>query len=452
MFNENEERIIKTLIANGYQIYLVGGAVRDTLLNKTPKDFDFATNATPDILQTLFKDRNLCFVGKTFKVVIIDNIEVATFRKDRHAVLYNAKKCICSYAETIEEDLSRRDLTINAMAYDLNNVFNYTIIDPFNGLHDLTNGIIRFVGDAEQRIKEDPVRIIRACRMLATIEGTFNKETLNILQRFSFLIEKHVAKERIAQEIMKAMEVDTPSLFFSALYLIGALKYIFPSMVSCFNHEHGKYHKETVSEHLLQAGDNISKKFPILRLATFLHDIGKPTAYYKRNDGSFVQHEHYGSTISEKELRNLKFSNEIINKVSQLVYSHMLQCRSLKPSSARRLRKRLADRRVDARDFIRMKIADRLANVVKTKSEITPIKELIINSGIKPIEEEIPFTVKSLAISGGELINIFNLEPGPIVGILQRSLLNYVIEEGMEVNTKKLLILKIHLLLKDIQC
>ena len=438
-----EAFVADRLVNNNFECFIVGGAVRDNLLGKQPKDTDFATNATPDQVVALFKDRKVSTNGKTFKVVMVDGVEVATYRKDRQNELFNAKHCKPVYAKTIEEDLSRRDLTINAMAFNVSKTLDYfdkTIVDPYKGWEDLNAGIIRFVGNPLERIKEDPNRIIRACRFLAKLEGKFEKGTLEVLQKYSHYIKDYVAPERIRIEILKTMELETPSLFFSALHLIGALKYIFPEMDKCFGHQHGKYHLETISEHLMLTGDIISPRFPLVRLSAFLHDIGKPLAFRLQNDGSSINHEQHGGKMVEKRLSDLKFSKKEINTVAQLVYVHMYTCRNISSKASRKLQKKLADREINPRDYLRLKLADRCANLSKDPSTFAPIRELIINCGIRKTEEELPFTVKSLAVSGGELIDIFNLIPGSIVGKLQKHLLNYVIETGEEYNVKERLL------------
>jgi len=150
--------IINRLLTYGFEAYIVGGAVRDFLLNRTPSDIDIATDARPRQIISLFEDANVNTVGKSFGVILVDGVEVATFRKDRFAAEYNAKSCKPSFSNRIEDDLSRRDLTINALALDCR---TDAIIDLFNGADDLSKGIIRFVNNPIERIKEDPDRIIR---------------------------------------------------------------------------------------------------------------------------------------------------------------------------------------------------------------------------------------------------------------------------------------------------
>jgi len=429
------EEIINRLTSHAFEVYYVGGMVRDHLLHKKAKDIDLCTNARPDQIIKIFSDKKLCVVGKTFKVVIVDGIDIATYRLDRQERLFNAKYCVPEYADNIEDDLSRRDLTCNAMAL---NVITGELVDPFGGKNDLKRGIIRFVGNPYDRIKEDPCRILRACRQLAHIEGSFSVSTLRALTDCAHYVKDHIEPDRIRLEILKAMTVKTPSIFFSALYLIGALKYIFPEMCSCFEQEGGHYHGETVGEHCMACGDHISPRFPLLRLAGYMHDIGKPYAYKLAKDGSFKEHENFGGKFTKIYLKSLRFSNEEVATISNLVYAHMRTCRGLSPKAKRRLHKYLADYNVNPRDYIRLKLADRQANMLKDTNTFTPIKELVVAAGIRRTEP-VSFSIKGLAITGGQLIEEFNLKPSPIIGELQKSLLEYVINEGEEVNTYELL-------------
>lgn len=426
-----EELIVDRLLGKGYEVFLVGGAVRDQLLGLKPKDIDFATNAKPEEIIKLFPDKKISTVGKSFKVVFIDDIQIATYRKDEQRTFFNAKHCEPVYADSIQEDLCRRDLTMNAMAI---NVATNEFIDIHGGMSDLNKGIIKLVGDPIRRLQEDPNRIIRACRFLAKFEGVFDKDTLAALTECAVFVKRYVEVERIQSEILEAMKVKTPSIFFSALQTIGALKYIFPAMADCFEHIGGEYHKETIGEHLMLTGDIISPRFPVLRLAGFLHDIGKPKAYAREQDGSFKAHETYGASLAESYLKKLKFSNAIIQEVTGLVDSHMRVCRGLTPKGIRRLRKHLLDNDVDVRSFLRLKLADRSANMSRSKSEIQPIKELIINAGIRSVEEPV-LSLKDLAITGGDLIKEFELSPGPVVGKLHKTLLEFIVDEGEEFNS-----------------
>lgn len=429
--------IIKRLCDDNHDTYLVGGGIRDMLSGSEPQDFDVVTAATPETIEDLFTDCDVKIVGKSFGVVLVNGFEVATFRHDRHNGIGD-KNCTVHFASSIQEDLSRRDFTVNAMAYC---ELTGEIVDLHNGRSDLQYRIIRFVGDPVQRIKEDPNRIIRACRFLAKLEGEFDFETRAALQESGHYVRDHVAPERIRIEILKAMELEKPSLFFAALYSIDVLKYIFPAMASCVEHTHGEHHLEDIFVHMMLAGDAIGREDPILRLATYLHDVGKPIAYERRGDGTFIQHDTIGVDILDKELATLKFSNTEIERITNLVSVHMASINGISDKGMRRFLKKLSDRNLSFEDFLKLHIADRDANRKKqpyTCEEIASLRGAV--GRVK--NSKVPFNVNSLAISGGELIAELNIIPGPLVGELQRYLLDQVLEQGMEINLRESLLIQ----------
>jgi len=424
--------IIEHLCKSGYPSYLVGGAVRDLFLGKTPHDYDVTTKATPEEISKVFRVK-ADTKGEAFGVMILNQIEVATFREDRYPNGNGAGNCEVQYAETIYDDLGRRDFTFNAMA-----LCPYTgdVIDPFNGRKDLAKKMLKFVGDADLRINEDPCRILRACRFLAKLEGVFDRETFEALKRNIHLI-RGVAKERVRDEILKAMETANPSIFFNALYLIGGLDYVFPTFSACVNHTHGNHHWENVWEHCMLVGDSISPKFPLVRLAGYLHDCGKPFVYNPA-DGSFLQHEYEGARLVWNWLGNLRFSSDDKKTVSNLVRCHMLGgSRLMTPKAIRKFRKTLADANVNPADWMRIRVADRKGSVKKDNFSFAEIRD---RYSVFWFEEELPFNVNSLALKGGELITRLGLTPGPVVSKLQNYLLDYVVENGSEFNTVEALL------------
>ena len=294
-------QIIDRLCGFGYRAYVVGGATRDMLAGFDPEDMDVATNATPEQIEILFEGHEVKTVGKSFGVVIVDGNEVATFRQDRYAGL-NEKACEVTFAESIEEDLSRRDLTINAMAFcDVSG----DLIDPHNGREDLKKRTIRFVGNPKERIHEDPNRIIRACRSLARIDGRFATDTFEAMRECSRYVRDYVAPDRLRMEIMKSMKIERASRFFYALHDIGVLKYIFPAMEKCYNHAHGPHHLEDVFDHLMICGDAVSIKYPVLKLAGYLHDVGKPFEFKfnpEKGHHTFWGHAATGSKMVRDEM------------------------------------------------------------------------------------------------------------------------------------------------------
>lgn len=428
MINTKSEYIINKLCFNNFETYIVGGAVRDFLLGINPKDEDIVTSASSSEIISLFKDKHkIKTVGRLFNIILIDDIEVATFRTDKYFGLSD-KNVKIKITNSIKEDLSRRDLTINSQAF-----CQYTgdIIDPYHGQKDLKNRIIRFVGNPEKRIFEDPNRIIRACRFLALINGKFHKDTKKALINFAHLIPDFISPERINIEIMKTMaSIQKSSLFFDALSQIGALEYIFESLDNCYAYEsHGPHHGETIIEHCYMCGDKLSIKKPLLKLAGYLHDVGKPSACVwnpKTKDLKFKAHSHLGADCVKKELINLKFSNKEILYITSLIDLHM---RSFKtPKAIRRTLKVLNDYNIKWKDLYQLRIADRLSNLKKDKYELkNTIKEQILKIRFE-INRKAPCKFEDLNINGNDIMRITKLKPCEEVGIIKNYLLNLTID------------------------
>jgi len=418
-----------TLEDAGFSSYLVGGAVRDMILGLDPHDFDLATSATPEDIEEIFSDLEgfrLDFVGASFGVMLVNGIEVATFRSDNYDDEGDFSGV--TFRNTIKEDLSRRSITINAMALTSSGI----LIDPFDGSNDLEKGIIKFVGDPRKRITEDPVRMIRACRFISKLD--FLPVTSTLMAFWDCCeMAKTIAPERIRIEILKAMEADKPSIFFDALRLTDLLPFVFPELADSIDHTGGKHHPESVWEHNMLVGDSLPKSDPILRLAGFLHDIGKPEAWKQciaeNRGGQFTNHHYIGSDILEVRLAELKFSDQEISKICGLVNCHMFFIKGLTPRAQRKLLKRLDEFNVNWRDLVRLRIADHNGNIGKPFITITEIKEII--KSFTQVESS-PRDVKSLPVSGGQIINEFQLVPGRIVSDVQKALLLFVIETGVE--------------------
>jgi tRNA nucleotidyltransferase/poly(A) polymerase len=406
------------------------------LAGQEPNDFDVVTSATPEIIEELFSDCDVKTVGKSFGVVLVNGYEVATFRHGRHSGI-DDKNCKVYFAGSINEDLSRRDFTINAMAYC---ELTGEIVDDHGGRDDLKRRIIRFVGDPLERIKEDPNRIIRACRFLAKLGGEFDLETRMALIENAYMVKGCVAPERIRLEIFKAMELATPSLFFSALYSIGALQYVFPAMDMCVEHPHGEHHAEDVFVHLMRAGDLVDTEDQFLRLAMYLHDVGKPKAFVERGDGTFVHHDSIGVDIVTKELKDLKFSKAEISRGVNFISVHMGTVKNVSDKAMRKFLRRLGERNISFEEFLKIRIADRAANRKKQPYTVDEI-DVWRNHAFRVQKQDIPLDVRALAISGGDLMKELRLAPGPEIGKLQKYLLDEVITEGQEINTRNSLLL-----------
>ena len=431
--SRNERTIWETLISAGYPTFIVGGAVRDYILGEESHDIDFATKATPAQIQQIFFDSEfkLDYVGASFGVMMVEGVEVATFRGDKYFGSGD-KDVEISYVDTIQEDLARRDLTINAMAMDIYG----NIVDPFNAHKDIERGIIRFVGNASDRINEDPNRILRALRFAARFRFMIHSDT-SIAIYDNIHRMKDIAPERIRLEILKTLEsTKKSSLFWKLLLDTGILDIIFPELAEGYEHEHGNHHEESIWDHNMIAGDTISTDYPLLKLATYLHDVGKPKSFDSEL-GTFYEHQHFGADITRKRLADLKFSNDEIRFIVNLVLVHMDGTRGMSNKSRRRLKNKLNAYGLGWRDYVRMRMGDRTGNVLRSNFTISQVKDYI---NMFTIEEEVPFSVNDLKLSGGDLIRIFSLTPSPIVGNIQRELLKAVIDGGEEINHPEVLV------------
>ena len=410
--------VIDTLRRNGFQAYIAGGAVRDFLLKRKPDDFDILTNASIKEVTIVFQDQKIKTMGKTFPICTINGIEISSGR---------AKFDPANFPES---DLAQRDFTINSMAWD---PISKNIIDPFNGKKDLEDAMIRFTKDPEKRIAEDPARMIRACRFAALINGSFSLSSLELILANKDKLDTFVAKERIQSEIIKAMGLKRPSLFFKALKKTGLLSKIFPSLDRCHGLDGGPHHGETVFEHCLMVGDALSKSMPVLRLAGFLHDAGKfDAANIKEGKLTFAGHENHTRAVIH-DLERLRFSIRDITHITSLIKTHMRPLTDqTTPKAARRLLSMLDNNGLDYRDFMRMRIADKKGNLAKRPYTISEIR-IRLKKIFAQMEGQKTFDMNHLKINGNDIIRILGLEPGPDVGRIKRQLFEMVLDDP-EVN------------------
>jgi tRNA nucleotidyltransferase (CCA-adding enzyme) len=426
---ESANKIVRCLCEEGWDAYIAGGAARDLLSGEVPLDYDVVTEAPYEVVKKLFADRKVSLVGASFKVCIIDGIEVATYRKDSYSGLSN-KNCKVLEAETIQEDLARRDLTINALAFC---PYSGDIVDEYGGIDDLKNRIIRFTGDPRARIYEDPCRILRACRFRAKIEGKFDPDTFQALKEYSSLVRDYVTPERIRLEILKALKYNKPSLFFDSLHEIGILDHISPSMERCYGHDGGEHHGETIDEHIKIVGDVLSARNPLLRLAGFLHDCGKPVSAKNSKNGQliFIGHEQAGANIVEAELRKLRFSHKEISYIRGLILYHMRSFENLTtPNSLRKILKNFREEGINWKDWMQLRIADRKGNKKKADYDRSQIKNIVlsIRNELKPVSAQAVFSIQDLPVNGNDIMKEFDLKPGPDVGRILKALLEYVLD------------------------
>lgn len=413
---------------NGFQLYLVGGAVRDCLMGKDVHDYDFATNAKPEDVQKIF--RHTIPVGLEHGTVLVlfqnEEFEVTTFR--------NADN---TFANSINEDLKCRDFTINAFAYDIS---NGKIIDLFDGKKDLKNKMICAVDNPTARIQEDPLRMLRACRFAAILEFYIEPKTIDAIKENVQLIQ-NVSAERIRDELCKLMTAAKPSCGLELMRTTGLLDIILPELMEGFGFEQNRFHKYDVYYHNVYSCDNAPASNLEVRIAALLHDVAKPrTSHEKANDdgNSFYNHEIIGSRMAGRILKRLKFSTAQISHIKHLIKHHMFYyTKEWTDGAVRRFIRNVGAENLE--DLFLLRDADRNGNGSKTG---IPKAFIDFQDKIREIMEiDSALKVTDLDINGRDLIENFQMKQGPIIGEVLNYLLELVLDEP-ELNKHELLMEK----------
>jgi tRNA nucleotidyltransferase (CCA-adding enzyme) len=313
-------------------VYLVGGAVRDIQLGKTPDDFDFATPLSPDEVEdtVMGLGKRVYGMGKRFGTIGFkvngEKVEVTTFRQENY--MAGSRKPEVTYVTNLHADLARRDFTINAMAKAMDGA----LIDPHKGMADLKAGIIRSVGNPTLRFKEDPLRMIRACRFAAQLGFSIEADTFKSMKKHAHLIHS-VARERIVTELDKLLVAPYAGNGVIHLFTSGLMKFILPEVYAIYKYDqNSKYHSLDLDLHTVKVVDGVPAEVS-LRYAALFHDIGKPaTAKYNKNSGyyNYVFHERVSAELAEGICLRLKFSNDRRKEVVSLVRGHLKEDSPLK--------------------------------------------------------------------------------------------------------------------------
>ncbi len=404
--------ISRKLMKNGYQAFIVGGAIRDSLLGCPAKDWDVATDAKPDRIRDLFPEMTsfnlkhgtvtLVFKGRHF--------EVTTFRGTG------------GFGASIKEDLAHRDFTFNAMAYDIT---NKKIIDPFGGKVDMTKKIVRAVLNPSERFDEDPLRMMRAIRFSLELGYAIEPETLIAINSMAEAIDR-VAKERIRDELLRILMVKKPSVGLSLMRKSGLLKGILYEIVEGYRKRQNNYHRYTIYRHTMETVNAIERD-PILRLSALFHDIAKPRVREKiEGRWKFLGHAAASAELAREIMMRLKFSNEWIARVTGLVSNHMFDYKQeLSDKAVRRFIKKTGADNIDY--LIALRKADDLAHGWGRdfEKDIEEFKNRI-NAQIK---KSYPFSISDLAVNGHDVMKVLGLKPGPKVGQILNQLLELVIEK-----------------------
>lgn len=430
--------IIDTITAAGYEAYVVGGCVRDSILGRTPEDWDITTSAKPEEVKSLFKRTIDTGIKHGTVTVMLDKegFEVTTYRIDGKYEDGRHPKEV-TFTPSLEEDLKRRDFTINAMAYNDRD----RLVDMFGGMRDIDAKVIRCVGNAEERFNEDALRIMRAVRFSAQLGYSIDEDTRRAISIVAPSLKK-ISAERIQAELIKLLVSDHPD-YLRMAYEMGITKVFFPefdiAMETPQNHPHHCYN---VGEHILHSLLEILPQKD-LRISMLLHDIGKPATLHTDEDGitHFHGHPAVSETMAKDILKRLKFDNDTIHRVSRLVYYHDYG-NGVDPDLkfVRRAVNRIGNDIFP--EFLKVKRADIMAQSLYMREEKLAALEKMSDYYDMICDKKQCVSLKTLAVTGNDLI-AEGMRPGKELGEILSKLLDIVIE-APECNTKEFLLKKAH--------
>lgn len=437
--------IYNKLIQSNHEAYFIGGCVRDLVMEKEVKDWDITTNATPEQIQAVFEDS---FYDNSFGTVgvpieedgeVKTVVEITTFRTE--SGYENARHPTkVSWGKSLEEDVKRRDFTINTLALKIEDG-EQKIIDNENGLKDLEKKLIRAVGNPDERFKEDALRMLRAVRFTTQLEFTIEEKTWDAILNNKNLIEK-ISGERIRIELLKILGSNFPYEGIMTLDELGILEIILPELTKgkgVSQKRPGRHHKDDVFTHNVLSLKNCPSKDPLVRFATLLHDIGKPDVASTDDRGFviFYNHEVVGAKISKEIADRLHFSKKERDKIYTLIRWHMFTIdENISDSAIRRFIRRVGVDNVA--DMMDLRIGDRLGGGTQVAESwrLKLFKERVTQE-LNP-----PFSINDLAINGNDIMSELNIPPGREVGNILQTLFEEV-DEDLSKNNKEFLLERI---------
>lgn len=425
-------QIMQTLQANGFEAYAVGGCVRDSILGRKPDDWDITTSATPQETKQLFQKTFDTGIEHGTITVLLgkDAYEVTTYRVDgkyedsRHP-------SEVTFTRSLKEDLLRRDFTMNAMAYN----DKEGLVDIFGGMDDLQNRCIRCVGNAEERFREDALRILRAVRFAAQLDFEVEEETKQGIRRLAPTLA-NISAERIQVELVKMLVSPNPGLLRMA-YELGITQVILPEFdVMMQTTQETPHHCYSVGEHTLRAVELVRAE-KTLRLTMLLHDVAKPKMKTVDDKGRahFKKHDLEGTQMAKEILRRLKFDNDTMNKVTKLVAYHDYRMEA-EPRLVRRAMNRIGEDLFA--EYLEVRMADTLAQSAYQREEKLQNLQDIRSCYEEIIENKQCVSLKELAVTGSDLI-ADGMMPGKEIGHVLHLLLEQVLEKP-ELNDKETLL------------
>ena len=433
---EKVGRIIGTLQEHGYEAYAVGGCIRDSILGREPEDWDITTSAMPEETKALFdKTFDTGIQHGTITVLVEkEGFEVTTYRIDGKYEDSRHPKEV-TFTRNLREDLLRRDFTINAMAYNETD----GLVDIFGGLEDLEEGMIRCVGTAKERFKEDALRILRGVRFAAQLGFDIEEDTRQGMKELAWTLQ-NISAERIQVELVKMITSKRPEMLREA-YELGMTRIVLPEFDQLMTTgQETPHHMYSVGEHTLHAMKNI-RADKILRLAMLLHDMGKPALKTVDEAGvaHFKKHALESERIAENVLRRLKFDNDTIRKVTRLVRCHDLRM----PATAKSVRRAMNQIGEELFPYyMEVRRADVLAQSMYQREEKIENLDQIEELYHQIVEDGDCVSLKDLAVTGRDLI-ASGMKPGKKIGEKLEELLKLVIEDP-KLNTKEELLKRLN--------
>ncbi|MBM3286886.1 MAG: HD domain-containing protein [Candidatus Eisenbacteria bacterium] len=422
---EGARRTAEALLRAGGRACAVGGSLRDHLLGLEVKDWDFATDLLPERVRSLFP--RAVEVGIRFGTILVmetdGTYEVTTFRRDgRYSDARHPDSV--SFTASLEEDLSRRDFTINAMAFDLH---ERRLIDPQAGRADLGRRIIRCVGRAEERFREDALRMLRAVRIAGQLGFEIEEETYLAIVRCAALIDA-IAMERVREELDRILTQPMPSISIGRLLETGLLERFLPELADAYGVCQNRYHAFDIYHHSLCVTDQAPAKNKIVRLAALLHDLGKvATRHEAAGRVTFYNHQVVGARMADQILRRLRYSGEERERVVHLVEQHMFHYNSdWTDAAVRRFVRAVGPELME--DLFAVRAADTLGNGLKRGGVSGHLLEL--RSRIAEIRaRDEALSVRDLQIDGHDLMSALGIAEGPLIGRILDALLDEVLED-----------------------
>lgn len=431
----NVRYLINILKEDGYEAYVVGGCIRDTLLHKQPNDWDICTSAKPEEVIDLldcYDDIEVILTGLKHGTITAhvngENYEITTYRIDGE-YSDNRRPDSVIFVDDIAQDLSRRDFTINAMAYNGGLFFDITrFVDPYGGWNDLHEGIIRCVGNPDDRFQEDALRILRAMRFASTYGFTIEEKTAEAIHRNKELLN-NISAERIQSELCKMLCGE--GVLDILLEYKDVMAVIIPELARCIGfNQNNPYHKYTVYDHIAHAVANYKGTDISIKMALLLHDVGKPECYTEdRNGGHFHGHGVYSMHIAKDVMDRLRFDNKTKGEVVDLVLYHDSD---IYPGgrAVKRWLNKIGPELLDKLLFIKIADLEAHSDINKAERRDNILKVKLIAKGI--LAERQCFQIQDLAINGWVVMEHVGVPSGPKVGRVLNHLLDKVIGGDIE--------------------